>query len=68
MMWDTCIDAVGDAFGLTAGERRLLLASQHGQGLLIAGTHRTVFEAVASHAEHRLASTGLEVDEINDET
>ena len=35
------IDAVGDAFGLTAGEQRLLLAARRGQGLLIAGTHRT---------------------------
>ena len=51
------IDAVGDAFGLTAGERRLLLAARRGQGLLIAGAHRTGFEAVASDAEHRLAST-----------
>ena len=55
------IDAVGDAFGLTAGERRLLLAARRGQGLLIAGTQRTGFEAVASHAEHQLASTGLEL-------
>ena len=60
------IDAVGDAFGLTAGERRLLLAARRGQGLLIAGTQRTGFEAVASHAEHQLASTGLESDEIDD--
>ena len=62
------IDAVGDAFGLTAGEKRLLLAARRGQGLLIAGTQRTGFEAVASHAEHQLASTGLELDEIDDET
>ena len=53
------IDAVGDAFGLTAGERRLLLAAPRGQGLLIAGTQRTGFEVVASNAEHQLAS-GLE--------
>jgi type IV secretory pathway VirB4 component len=51
------IDAVGDAFGLTAGERRLLLAARRGQGLLIAGAHRTSFEAVASDAEDRLACT-----------
>jgi type IV secretory pathway VirB4 component len=62
------IDAVGDAFGLTAGERRLLLAARRGHGLLIAGTQRTGFEAVASAAEHQLASTGLELDEMNDET
>jgi hypothetical protein len=32
------IDAVGDAFGLTAGKRRKLLGARIGQGLLIAGT------------------------------
>jgi type IV secretory pathway VirB4 component len=51
------IDAVGDAFGLTAGERRLLLAARTGQGLLISGTNRTSFEAVSSPAEHALATT-----------
>ena len=51
------IDAVGDAFGLTAGERRLLLAARTGQGLLISGTNRTGFEAVSSPAEHALATT-----------
>lgn len=51
------IDAIGDAFGLTAGERRLLLAARVGTGLLISGTNRTSFEAVASDAEHRLCTT-----------
>ncbi|RKF23678.1 VirB4 family type IV secretion system protein [Micromonospora globbae] len=51
------IDAIGDAFGLTAGERRLLLAARVGTGLLISGTNRTSFEAVASDAEHQLCTT-----------
>ncbi|MFD0786867.1 VirB4 family type IV secretion system protein, partial [Micromonospora azadirachtae] len=51
------IDAIGDAFGLTAGERRLLLAARVGTGLLISGTSRTRFEAVASAAEHQLCTT-----------
>ncbi|MEV6374816.1 VirB4 family type IV secretion system protein [Micromonospora musae] len=51
------IDAIGGAFGLTAGERRLLLAAQVGTGLLISGTSRTSFEAVASAAEHQLCTT-----------
>jgi type IV secretory pathway VirB4 component len=51
------IDAVGDAFGLTAGERRLILAARRGQGLLISGTNRTAFEAISSDAEHHLATT-----------
>ncbi|WP_435124449.1 VirB4 family type IV secretion system protein [Micromonospora tulbaghiae] len=54
------IDALGDAFGLTAGERRLLLAARVGTGLLISGTNRTSFEAIASSAEHQLCTTGLE--------
>ncbi|ROO52854.1 hypothetical protein EDC02_7800 [Micromonospora sp. Llam0] len=51
------IDAVGDAFGLTAGERRLLLAARRGHGLLISGSNRTAFEAISSDAEHALATT-----------
>jgi type IV secretory pathway VirB4 component len=54
------IDAVGDAFGLTAGERRLLLAARTGRGLLISGTNRTGFESVSSPAEHALATTSPE--------
>ncbi|PWR16161.1 conjugal transfer protein TraC [Micromonospora sicca] len=51
------IDAIGDAFGLTAGERRLLLAARVGNGLLISGTNRTSFEAISSDAEHLLCTT-----------
>src|SRR5262249_4719139 len=51
------IDKVGDAFGLTAGERRMLLSARTGHGLLICGTDRTAFESVASTAEHALATT-----------
>ncbi|MEV6523147.1 DUF87 domain-containing protein [Longispora sp. NPDC051575] len=51
------IDAIGEAFGLTTGEKRLLLAAPRGQGLLLSGSHRTRFECVASPAEHRLATT-----------
>ncbi|SCL56336.1 VirB4 family type IV secretion system protein [Micromonospora chersina] len=51
------IDAIGDAFGLTAGERRLLLAARVGTGLLISGTNRTSFDAIASQAEDQLCTT-----------
>ncbi|MGC9668469.1 VirB4 family type IV secretion system protein [Planosporangium sp. 12N6] len=51
------IDAVADAFGLTVGERRLLLAARVGHGLLISGTNRTAFESISSQAEHLLATT-----------
>ncbi|BCJ65681.1 VirB4 family type IV secretion system protein [Polymorphospora rubra] len=51
------IDAVAAAFGLTGGERRLLLSARRGHGLLISGTNRTAFEAISSQAEHLLATT-----------
>ncbi|MER6590045.1 ATP-binding protein [Micromonospora chalcea] len=51
------IDQVADAFGLTAGERRLLLSARVGHGLLISGTNRTAFESISSQAEHLLATT-----------
>ncbi len=59
------IDAVGAAFGLTAGERRMLLAARRGHGLLLSGNHRTGFESVASAAEHALATTDP-TDPVND--
>ncbi|MEU7757654.1 ATP-binding protein [Micromonospora aurantiaca] len=51
------IDQVADAFGLTAGERRMLLSARVGHGLLISGTNRTAFESISSQAEHLLATT-----------
>ncbi|MFC0532124.1 VirB4 family type IV secretion system protein [Phytohabitans kaempferiae] len=53
----TAIDAVADAFGLTAGERRILLAAPPGHGLLLSGTSRTSFQAIASPTEHAIATT-----------
>ncbi|MBQ1022801.1 VirB4 family type IV secretion system protein [Micromonospora sp. C95] len=51
------IDTVGDAFGLTGGERRLLLAARPGQGLLICGVARTGFESISSEQEHAVCTT-----------
>jgi type IV secretory pathway VirB4 component len=51
------IEAVADAFGLTVGERRMLLSARVGHGLLISGTNRTAFESISSRAEHLLATT-----------
>jgi type IV secretory pathway VirB4 component len=53
------IDTVADAFNLTAGEARLLMAAPRGQGLLVAGRTRIPFRALASGAEHALALTGI---------
>jgi type IV secretory pathway VirB4 component len=57
------VEAVADSFGLTAGEARLLLSARRGEGLLISGTHRVAFQAVASKKEHRLCIGDLEVDD-----
>jgi type IV secretory pathway VirB4 component len=51
------IDAVADAFALTAGEARLLLTAERGQALLVAGTSRVSFRVVASAAEDVLAQS-----------
>ncbi|WP_433221873.1 VirB4 family type IV secretion system protein [Dactylosporangium sp. CS-047395] len=57
------IDAVADVFGLTGGEARVLLSARRGEGLLVAGTHRVGFQAVASRQEHRLCVGDLELDD-----
>jgi type IV secretory pathway VirB4 component len=53
------IDAVTAAFGLTAGEARLLLHAPQGEGLLVAGHARIPFRAVASPAEAGACQTGI---------
>jgi DNA helicase HerA-like ATPase len=53
----TTIDAVQDAFALSAAERRLLLSAGKGDGLLLARGRRVPLQIVASPAEHRLATT-----------
>ncbi len=51
------IDEVTAVFDLSEGERAFLLAAGRGQGLLSTGTHRTAFQAAASHTEHQLITT-----------
>ncbi|SNS98916.1 hypothetical protein SAMN05421812_102646 [Asanoa hainanensis] len=53
------IDAVAEAFDLTAGEARLLLSAPRGEGLLVAGRNRIPFRSVGSASEHQLAVTGI---------
>jgi type IV secretory pathway VirB4 component len=55
------VDVVADVFGLTAGEARLLLGARRGEGLLLSGTHRVSFQAVASKKEHRLCIGDVEI-------
>ena len=51
------IDTIGDAFGLSAGERQFLLSCGRGEGLLVAGSRRAGFQAIASPAEHQVATS-----------
>ena len=52
------IDRLTSAFGLTEGERQLLLAARVGEGLLAGpGGHRAAFTAIASPEEHALVTT-----------
>ena len=50
------IDAIASTFGLTGGEARMLVTAGRGEALLLAGSHRVGFQAVASPAEHELAA------------
>jgi len=55
------IDRIGDAFHLSAGERRYLLSCPTGSGLLLLtserGEERVPIKVVASPAEHRLVTS-----------
>jgi len=55
------IDRIGDAFHLSAGERRYLLSCPTGSGLLLlatpGGEERVPLKVVASAAEHRLVTS-----------
>jgi type IV secretory pathway VirB4 component len=51
------IERIGEAFDLTAGERRYLLSCPTGQGLLFTGEERVPLRVVASPAEHELVTT-----------
>jgi type IV secretory pathway VirB4 component len=59
------IQAVAEAFGLTAGEARLLLSAERGQALLVAGTTRVGFRVVASAKEDRLCQNLAGFDNPN---
>jgi type IV secretory pathway VirB4 component len=62
------IDRVAQAFGLTAGERALLLSARRGEGLLIAGNHRVGFHALASPTEHaQLVAARHQADDDEDD-
>src|SRR6266508_1236790 len=51
------VTALADTFRLSEGERAFLAGARTGEAILAAGTVRVAFQAVASPAEHRLATT-----------
>jgi len=52
------IEALAEAFGLSAGEQTFLLAARRGEGLLAGGPDaRIAFQTVASAEEHALITT-----------
>jgi type IV secretory pathway VirB4 component len=53
----TTVDAVSEAFQLSAEERQYLLGANKGEGLLFARGARLALSIEASPAEHRLATT-----------
>jgi type IV secretory pathway VirB4 component len=46
------IEAVGEAFSLSAGERNFLLSADRGEGILATGPDRVAFKVMASEWEH----------------
>jgi type IV secretory pathway VirB4 component len=51
------IDALGEAFRLSEGEKAYLLGARRGEGLLVAGTERVAFQAVSSPFEHKACTS-----------
>ena len=51
------VAALAEAFRLSEGERAFLVGARKGEGILVAGTERVAFQAVASPAEHRLITS-----------
>ncbi|TMQ92032.1 conjugal transfer protein TraC [Actinomadura soli] len=53
------VAAVGEAFGLSEGERAFLLSAERGEGLLCGGNagDRAAFAAISSPAEHKAVTT-----------
>jgi type IV secretory pathway VirB4 component len=52
------VDAVGDAFDLSEGERDHIRTCPKGHGLFISGPERAALEVIASSDEHALAAVG----------
>jgi type IV secretory pathway VirB4 component len=56
----TSIDAVAQAFGLTEGEKMLLLEAAVGEGLFFAGLKHVALKIIASYTEDQIITTNPE--------
>ena len=51
------IDLIGETFGLTSGEKQVLLQSGVGQGIFFAGPRHVAIEILAFPTEHKIITT-----------
>jgi type IV secretory pathway VirB4 component len=51
------IDVIAETFGLTEGEKYILLQSDVGEGLFFAGLNHVAIKVVASYAEDQIITT-----------
>lgn len=54
------IDAVGEVFYLSEGEKQLLLAADKGEGIFFAGPNHVAVKVIASEDEHKLITSNPE--------
>ncbi len=57
---NTSIDIIANTFGLTMGEKHLVLSSSVGEGLFFAGTKRVAIQVVASYTEDQIITSNPE--------
>jgi type IV secretory pathway VirB4 component len=57
---NTSIDIIANTFGLTMGEKHLVLSSNVGEGLFFAGTKRVAIQVVASYTEDQIITSNPE--------
>jgi len=51
------VDKIADVFGLTEGEKFLLLECEVGEGLFFAGLNHVAIKVVASYTEDQIVTT-----------
>ena len=54
------VDIVAETFGLTEGEKYLLLESDVGEGLFFAGLNHVAIKVIASYSEDQIITTNPE--------